>query len=105
MSDISLTKTGLVSVSPAVFHTLRDRVGPQALQEAGYAAGEGTYKACCSWLPEHAGVNEPGELAAPHLAEVLSQFFSSLGWGTAEVSPVGEPALAFDSSDWAEAQP
>jgi predicted hydrocarbon binding protein len=105
MSDIALSQTGLVAVSPAVFHTLRDRVGPQALQEAGYAAGEGTYRACCSWLPEHAGVNEPGELAAPHLAEVLSQFFSSLGWGTAEVSPVGEPALAFDSSDWAEAQP
>lgn len=104
MTDISLSQTGLVAVSPTVFQTLRDRVGPQALQEAGYAAGEGTYRACCAWLPANAGVDNPGELAASHLADVLSKFFSSLGWGSAEVSPVGEAALAFDSMDWAEAQ-
>jgi len=84
---------------------LRDRVGAQALQEAGYAAGEGTYHACRSWLPGTAGVDDPAELAAPRLAEVLSRFFSSLGWGTVEVTAVGEAALAFDSGDWAEAQP
>lgn len=105
MTDISLSASGLVAVSPAVFQTLRDRVGAQALQEAGYAAGAGTHRACCSWLSSNAGIDDPGELAAPRLAEVLTRFFSSLGWGSAEVTPVGDAALAFDSADWTEAQP
>ncbi len=104
MPDISLSASGLVAVSPKVFHALRDRAGAQALQEAGYAAGEGTYRAFCAWLPGHANVEQPGELAVPRLAEVLSQFFSSLGWGTVAVGPVGDAAVAFDSTDWAEAQ-
>ncbi len=104
MPDISLSASGLVAVSPKVFHALRDRVGAQALQEAGYAAGEGTYAAFCTWLPQNVGVEQPGELAVPRLAEVLSQFFSSLGWGTVEVTPIGDAAVAFDSTDWAEAQ-
>ena len=105
MSDISLSASGLVAVSPRVFQTLRDRVGAQALQEAGYAAGEGTLTAFQRWLPAHAGVDDPRELAAPRLAEVLTQFFSSLGWGSLEVTPVGEAAFAVDSLNWAEAQP
>jgi predicted hydrocarbon binding protein len=105
MTDISLSATGLVALSHKAFHALRDRVGAQALQEAGYAAGEGTYAAFTGWLPANAGVDDPRELAAPRLAEILSKFFSSLGWGNVEVSQVGESAFAVDSSDWAEAQP
>lgn len=104
MSEISLTESGLVAVSVRAFHGLRDRVGAQALQEAGYAAGEGTFQAFVRWLPAHAGVDDPRELAAPRLAEVLSSFFSSLGWGTVEVTALGDAAVAFDSADWAEAQ-
>jgi predicted hydrocarbon binding protein len=103
--EISLTASGLVAVSPKVFQTLRDRVGAQALQEAGYAAGEGTYAAFVGWLPAHAAVDDPRELAAPRLAEVLTRFFSSLGWGSLEVQPFGDAAFAVDSADWAEAQP
>jgi predicted hydrocarbon binding protein len=105
MTDISLSASGLVAVSPRVFQSLRDRVGAQALQEAGYAAGESTYAAFVRWLPVHAGVDDPRELAAPRLAEVLTRFFSSLGWGSLEVSPLGEAAFALDSLNWAEAQP
>lgn len=105
MNEISLTASGLVALSPRAIHALRDRVGAQALQEAGYAAGEGTYAAFVGWLPAHAGVDDPRELAAPRLAEVLTKFFSSLGWGSVAVAPIGESAFAVDSLNWAEAQP
>jgi len=105
MTDISLTATGLVAVSAKAFHALRDRVGAAALQEAGYAAGEGTYQAFERWLPANAGVDDPRELAAPRMAEILSSFFSSLGWGTVECTALGDAAVAFDSPDWSEAQP
>ncbi len=75
------------------------------LQEAGYAAGEAIYKAFASWLPERTGVDSPGNLDADLLAETLSDFFTSGGWGTVTMSPVGTGALAIDSDDWAEAEP
>jgi predicted hydrocarbon binding protein len=105
MNDISLSAAGLVALSPRAIHALRYRVGAQALQEAGYAAGEGTYAAFVRWLPAVAGVDDPRELAAPRLAEILSRFFSSLGWGTVEVTPIGDLAFAVDSLNWSEAQP
>ncbi len=68
------------------------------LQEAGYAAGEGLYQS-------FAAVNNPTDLDSDLLAETLSEFFMSGGWGTVTISPVGTGALALDSSDWAEAEP
>lgn len=68
------------------------------LQEAGYAAGEGLYKA-------FAATNDPAELDADLLAPTLSEFFTSSGWGTVTITPVGTGALALDSADWAEAEP
>src|SRR5258705_8755042 len=68
------------------------------LQEAGYAAGEGLFKA-------FAAVNSPTDLDADMLADALSEFFTSGGWGTVTLTPVGTGALALDSSDWAEAEP
>jgi predicted hydrocarbon binding protein len=75
------------------------------LQEAGYAAGEGSYRAFAAWLPGRTGVDSPGNLDADLLAETLSEFFTRSGWGTVTMSPVGTGALALDSSDWAEAEP
>jgi len=75
------------------------------LQEAGYAAGEGSYRGFAAWLRERAGVDSPANLDAGLLAEMLSDFFASGGWGTVTMSPVGTGALALDSSDWAEAEP
>jgi predicted hydrocarbon binding protein len=68
------------------------------LQEAGYAAGEGLFKAFTS-------VNSATELDADLLGDTLSEFFTSGGWGTVTLTPVGTGALALDSSDWAEAAP
>jgi len=68
------------------------------LQEAGYAAGDGLYKAFTA-------VNNPTDLDADLLGEALSEFFANGGWGTVTISPVGTGALALDSSDWAEANP
>jgi predicted hydrocarbon binding protein len=68
------------------------------LQEAGYAAGEGLFRS-------FAATNNPADLDADLLGETLSEFFTSGGWGTVTMSPVGTGALALDSSDWAEAEP
>ena len=68
------------------------------LQEAGYAAGEGLYKAFTA-------VNSPTDLDADLLGETLSDLFTNGGWGSVTVSPVGIGALALDSTDWAEAEP
>ena len=75
------------------------------LQEAGYAAGPGVYEALRVWLGAHAGTDRPDELDAAHFGGALSDFFQSAGWGRFSVRPVGGAALAFDSSDWVEAEP
>jgi predicted hydrocarbon binding protein len=105
MTEIRLAASSLVALPPRALHTLRDRAGAQALQEAGYAAGEPTYKAFTTWLAEAAGVEHPSDLAAPRLADVLSQFFGYLGWGAVLVTPLGSAALAVDAAQWAEAAP
>lgn len=68
------------------------------LQEAGYAAGEGLYRA-------FAASSNPAELDAEMLGETLSEFFRAGGWGSVAITPVGTGALALDSGDWAEAEP
>jgi predicted hydrocarbon binding protein len=75
------------------------------LQEAGYAAGEATYRAFAAWVPDRAGVERPEDVDAEQLNEVLSDFFSHAGWGTLAMGAVGTGALAVDSADWAEAEP
>lgn len=104
MPELALTTASLVALSPRALHTLRDRVGATALQEAGYAAGDGAFQAFSSWLAATTGVADPRDLAVPKLAEVLSNFFTSLGWGSVQVSALGEATFAVDSTDWAEAQ-
>jgi len=75
------------------------------LQEVGFAAGAGVYQAFCDWLPGETGVARPDELDAGRLNDVLSAFFTTTGWGTVSVAPLGGAALVVDSSDWAEAAP
>jgi predicted hydrocarbon binding protein len=104
MADIPLTPSSLVALSPAALHRLRDTAGAQVLQEAGYAAGEAAYRSFAAWLPGVAGVDDPGELAAARLNDVLGRFFSTLGWGAVTVSQLSDAVLALDSGDWAEAQ-
>ncbi len=68
------------------------------LQESGYAAGEGLYQ-------RFAATNNPADLDAAVLADTLSEFFTSGGWGSVTITPVGTGALALDSADWVEAEP
>lgn len=96
-----MTLTALPAVVRQLHASLMSRAPDQAiaiLQEAGYAAGEGSYQA-------FATVHDPAALDADLLAETLSEFFTRGGWGTVTMSPVGTGALALDSSDWAEAEP
>lgn len=90
---------------PAIVRQLHASLGAHApeqlvtiLQECGYAAGDGLFKA-------FAADHNPADLDADRLAETLSEFFTTGGWGTVSISPVGTGALALDSSDWAEAEP
>src|SRR3989442_9751211 len=55
------------------------------LQQAGFAAGEGIYRAFQTWLPAQAGVARPEELDAAQLNDVLSAFFHAAGWGAVTV--------------------
>jgi predicted hydrocarbon binding protein len=91
--------------APSIVRQLHASLGAHApdqlitvLQEAGYAAGEGLYQAFTT-------VNSPTDLDADLLGEALSEFFTSGGWGSVTVTPVGIGALALDSTDWAEAEP
>ena len=89
------------SVVRQLHTSLLSRAPDQAiaiLQEAGYAAGEGLYRA-------FAAANNPSDLDADLFAETLSEFFTTGGWGALTMNPVGTEALALDSSDWVEAEP
>ena len=90
---------------PGILRQLRESLAAHApdqlvtiLQEAGYAAGEGLYR-------RFSATNNPADLDAAMLGETLSEFFSSAGWGSVTMSPVGTGAFALDSTDWVEAAP
>jgi predicted hydrocarbon binding protein len=102
---------GVVGIGIKALHTTRQALvqdlgeaGEARLQEIGYAAGEDIYRRFSQWLPEFAGVSDPGELDAAALTEVLSAFFQSLGWGPVTVERVGRAGLAVTSTAWAEVQ-
>lgn len=103
---------GVVGIGARALHTTRraliddlGEAGEARLQEIGYAAGEEVYHSFCYWLPQFTGVTDPGELDAQALGEVLSEFFSSLGWGALSVERVGGSGLEITSGNWAEADP
>ena len=106
------TDNNVVCVGSRALHTLRSSLtrvlGEQAaerLQEAGYAGGEQIYASFCQWLPEYAGIDDPAELDASALGEVMSAFFEALGWGRLTVERAGGAALTITSTNWAEAEP
>ena len=99
-----------VRLGRKVLHQLRAALerdtGLQAasyLQEAGFAGGEELHTEFAEWLLATRGVEGPADLDAQYLSEVLSQFFSELGWGALTVTPLGSAVLALDSAEWAEA--
>ncbi len=87
---------------------LESENAPQAashLTNAGFAGGAQVYQAFAAWLAAGYGVERPGELDHRHLGEVLSAFFTELGWGTLAPIQLAAPVLALDSTDWSEAMP
>jgi predicted hydrocarbon binding protein len=108
MHPTSSSRPGL-RLGRKVIHQLRSALerdtGLQAasyLQEAGFAGGEELYAEFTGWLETTRGV-EPADLDARYLSEVLSQFFSELGWGALTAQTLGQAVLALDSTEWAEA--
>jgi predicted hydrocarbon binding protein len=108
MHPTSSSRPGL-RLGRKVIHQLRSALerdtGLQAasyLQEAGFAGGEELYAEFTAWLETTRGV-EPADLDARYLSEVLSQFFSELGWGALTAQTLGQAVLALDSTEWAEA--
>ncbi|MGD2134982.1 MAG: hypothetical protein PVF27_02430 [Gemmatimonadales bacterium] len=79
--------------------------GAARLQEVGYAAGEQLYQQFRAWLPGQTGVDDPSDLDAETLGEVLGAFFSQLGWGPVELERLGARGLALSSEAWAESSP
>ena len=78
----------LVQISPGIFVRLRQGleriVGDQAaptLQEAGFSSGEDVYVAFRTWLQSETGVDDPPELDAERIGDLLSRFFVATGWG------------------------
>lgn len=99
-----------VRLGRKVLHQLRAALerdtGLQAasyLQEAGFAGGEELYGEFAEWLLATRGVERPTDLDAQYLNEILSQFFTELGWGSLSATALGSAVLALDSTEWAEA--
>ncbi|HSC58839.1 MAG TPA: V4R domain-containing protein [Gemmatimonadales bacterium] len=101
-----------VSVGARTLHTLRaslerDLGGNAAtyLQEAGFSGGGELYGAFTAWLAGSTGVSEPGALDRAHLPGILTAFFTTMGWGSLDVTQLGDALLSIESVDWAEAEP
>lgn len=100
----------IVGITPSFLHSLHqslERVledhGAQLLQEAGFASGGEVYRAFQAWLQDRTDVQNPKQLDAAFLGEVMSDFFVELGWGRMEVERVGQAALSILAPGWAEA--
>ena len=101
---LTIGRTALRQLHDSLLRDAPDATIP-ILQEVGFAAGAGVFQAFCVWLPAETGIARPDLLDAGRLNDVLSAFFQATGWGAVRVAPLGNAALAVDSSDWAEAAP
>lgn len=101
---LGLGREGLRTLRRALERDVGEVAAP-ALQEAGFAAGGEVYDAFRRWLREYARLDDPADLHAALLTEVLSGFFAAFGWGTVTVERVGATGLVIASEDWAEGEP
>lgn len=74
------------------------------LQEAGYAGGESVLGGMRDWCAAN-GLGAPEMLSYAQFQQAAVRFFGETGWGTVSLEPIGDTAVAFDSPDWAEAEP
>lgn len=107
----SLGKSALSAIPHASLTTLRASLVRDlgngfatVLQEAGFAGGAAALGGMHDWCAAN-GLGAPETLSYAEFQEVAARFFADTGWGTVSLGPVGETAVAFDSADWAEADP
>jgi len=89
----------------SLLNDLGENQGATRLQVMGYAAGNEVYQSFREWLPSYANIEDPADLDASLLPEVLSEFFGTLGWGTLQTERIGALGLEITTSDWAETTP
>lgn len=108
---IDLPKSGLIGLPREALMALRatlfrqDAVNAATyLYEAGYAGGAGLHAAFARWC-EGRQLPHPDRMTAPEFQRHVTGFCSELGLGSLAVGNLHDTALAFDSGDWAEADP
>lgn len=82
---------------------IRDTGGAFAtfLQEAGYAGGDAVFASFRGWLAER-GAGAPESLGVELFQAQAAEYFSQMGWGSIEITPLHDVVAMVDSSDWAE---
>ena len=111
MSSFSLQASALSAIPRASLRTLRASLVRDlgdsfaaVLQEAGAAGGESVFAAMRDWCAAN-GLGAPESLAYSQFQAAAVRFFADTGWGAVALEPIGDAAVAFDSADWAEAEP
>ncbi len=108
---MQLDQHGMVTLSRASLAALRTALlrdagpgGVAYLQEAGFAGGEALFASFERWLAEaHGGSVDALDIEGFRQRAV--EYFQACGWGSLEISTIGEAIVALDSADWAEADP
>ncbi|MEX2180942.1 MAG: V4R domain-containing protein [Gemmatimonadaceae bacterium] len=111
MTPFSLGASALSAVPRASLTTLRaslvrdlGNAYATVLQEAGTAGGGAVFAALQAWCGAN-GLGAPESLDYAAFQQAAARFFADTGWGTVTLEPLGDAAVAFDSPDWAEADP
>lgn len=99
-------------IAPASLHRLRQQLhahdpvaAAKLLHEAGFATGELFAEEWRARLNERAGLGDPAHLDTRWFGKLLGDVATEFGWGTLQVTTLGDEAVTLDSADWAEALP
>ncbi len=99
----AIPRSSLTTLRAALVRDLGDGFAA-VLQEAGYAGGDSVLAAMQQWCAAN-GLGAPDALPYAQFQQAAARFFTETGWGTVTLEPIGDAAIAFDSADWAEADP
>lgn len=111
MSPFSLQSSALSAMPHASLRALRASLQRDlgnnfatVMQEAGMAGGDAVFAAMHDWCGAN-GIGSPESLAYAQFQQAAARFFADTGWGSLTMEPIGDTAIALDSTDWAEADP
>ena len=99
----AIPRSSLTTLRASLVRDLGDGFAA-VLQEAGYAGGASVLGAMQQWCASN-GLAAPESLPYAQFQQVAARFFTDTGWGQVSLTPIGDAAVAFDSDDWAEADP